>query len=153
MVEKEDNDDGASGDVIPPEASSGSTDLGSESAILALISNYTDRPDLLIAEVEKHDPGFIKRMNQSAEAHAERLREGKYHFGKYQAYATLGIQILAAFVVLGLFTLAIWKSAGFWTIIALVIAYSVTQSGVAGFTKIANACSRALDRVRRDGSE
>lgn len=49
-------------EILPPEES-GKDDQTAGNYFLAQVSNYTNRPDLLIAEIEKHDPGFIKRMN------------------------------------------------------------------------------------------
>ncbi len=69
-------------DPLPPEMPGGSVD------VLALIANYTERPDLLLEVVEKHDPGFIKRMNQNAEAGAVEFRKSRFNFGRFQAYMT-----------------------------------------------------------------
>ena len=104
------------GEILPPDTESEGTEGSMLPSILALISNYTDRPDLFLAEVEKHDPGFTKRMNSSAERHSEQLRVGKYHFGKRQAYAALGVSALAAIAILAILAIAVWKGQGFWTI-------------------------------------
>ena len=85
-------------EVLPArDESSGKDKLGIEEVnFLALVSNFTERPDLLIAEVEKHDPGFIKRMNGSAQSHSERFREVGFKFGRRQAYMSLTVQVIAA---------------------------------------------------------
>lgn len=104
--------------------------------ILALISHYTDRPDMFLTEVERHDPGFIKRMNASLKARSEKFRESRYNFGHRQAYASLALRIIAALAFIFLIGVAVYEANGFWTIIALVIAYSVSQGGPGGFLKI-----------------
>jgi len=122
------------------------------SVFLALVDNYTDRPDLLIAEIEKHDPGFIKRFMASAEAHSSQLRDGKFNFGKRQAYTALAIRAVAAVSFLLLMALAVQKDAGFWTIIALVIGFAVSQDGASGFSTITKAVADAIQK-RRDGED
>jgi len=121
---------------------------GGDPAILALISTYTDRPDLLIAEVEKHTPGFTKRMTAAAENYAEKRRNIKYKFGMWQAYTGLSIQFLAAVVTLFLLGATVFREATFLQMIALVIFYAVSQGGPSGFLKIVEACSRAIARFR-----
>ena len=139
------------GEVLPPE-DAGDDDSGRDTLnILALVRNYTNRPDLFLSEVEKHDPGFIKQINRSSAAHSARLREGKFNFGKWQAYTSLGIRVFAAVVVLVILAYAVIAgSAGFFTIIALAIFYAVTQSGMSGFSGIASALSKAVMRLRKD---
>ena len=95
----EEEDPPKEGEVLPPkddeEHEAGSGELN----ILALIENYTNRPDLFLSEVEKFDPGFTKRFNESAHAHSEQLRNGKYRFGKWQAYTSLGLQSLSIIII------------------------------------------------------
>ena len=66
-----------SGPVIPPEKQGDSPPVPDN--VLALISNYTERPDLLIESVERHDPGFIKRMTRNSEESAKRTRDIRFH--------------------------------------------------------------------------
>lgn len=147
MAKKGKDEGEPSPEVLPPEPDDKASDSEAK-AIFALISSYTDRPDLLIAEIEKHDPGFIKRMNASAEAHSERIRKEKYNFGKRQAYVSLVVSVLAAVVVLFLLGVAIFKELGFWSIIGLVVFYAVSQGGYSGFTRIIKACSQAISSIR-----
>lgn len=120
---------------------------------LALISNYTDRPDLMIAEIEKHDPGFVQRMSAASERHAEQIREGKFSFGRRQAYLSLFIQTVAALSILVLLSFAVVNSGGFWTIIGLVIFFAVSQGGRGGFMRVIDACAKAISRVKSGGSD
>ena len=136
------------GEVLPPDREPGGTDGFLAPSILALISNYTDRPDLFLAEVEKHAPGFTKRMNASAERHSEQLRQGKYDFGKRQAYVALSVSALSAGAILFILGLAVWKAQGFWAIIGLAAFYAVTQGGSFGFSQIIEACAALIGRVR-----
>ena len=136
------------GDVLPPDDAEDDA-LGGVN-ILALVRNYTNRPDLFLAEVEKHDPGFINRMNESAAAHSARFRESRFSFGERQAYTSLVFRVVAVVVVLGALAYEVVAGgAGFWTIIALAIFYAVTQGGNSGFLKIVSALSRALTNLKK----
>lgn len=46
------------GEILPPESTSqnGAGDNALNQTLLAVVSNYTDRPDLLIAELESTTP-------------------------------------------------------------------------------------------------
>ncbi|SMC60282.1 hypothetical protein [Primorskyibacter flagellatus] len=116
---------------------------------LAQISNYTDRPDLLIAEIEKHDPGFVKRMNEASEHDATEMRAERFKFGKVQAYSSMFLSTGAAIAILCVLTLAVALGhIGFGTIIALGIFYAITQGGSSGFAKLITSISRAVERLR-----
>jgi len=125
----------------PETSSSGPTNL------VAMISNYTDRPDLLIAEIEKHDPGFVKRMNEGTEARAERSETARFYFGKRQAYASLALSIFAAVFVLGLLAaLIMTQQATFWNIMGVGLVYAITQGGSFGFNRIIDAIAALVER-------
>jgi hypothetical protein len=51
--------------VLPPGGRRTSSDVGSTTIveIAAQLNHFTDRPDLFLEAIEKHDPGFIKKMN------------------------------------------------------------------------------------------
>ena len=105
--------------------------------ILALIANYTERPDLLLEVVEKHDPGFIKRMNQNAEEGAAEFRKSRFNFGRFQAYTTLAVQVLAAVGIIALmFTALVLHQLNFGVIIAFAVFYAVAQGGTHGFLEV-----------------
>jgi hypothetical protein len=137
------------GDVLPPEPD-GESDVALHNSYLALVSNYTDRPDLLIAEIEKHDPGFVKRMNEATEHNAKQLREARFHFGKRQAYVALAVSTIAAIALLSLVGVSVWKGQGFWQILALGLFYAITQGGSSGFARIIEAIG---DLVRGKNGE
>ena len=144
--------------------------------IQALINNYTNRPDLLIAEIEKHDPGFVARMTASAAAHGDRQRQDKLTFAKMQAYTALGLQVIAGLVLqhahgrpdqaaqtehhrgvegngeLASIAYAVMSEHGnlFWTIIGLALFYGVAQSGSAGFSNIASSIGRVVERFKKN---
>ena len=115
--------------------------------ILALISNHTDRPDLFLAEIEKHDPGFTKRMNESARLHSERYRDERLTFGKNQAYVALGVSVIAALAVLAIVGIAVWNGQGFSAILALALFYAVTQGGPGGFEHLVEACVHSVKSI------
>ena len=123
------------GEVLGPDEATPGNAIGDN--YIALISQYTERPDLLIGELEKHDPGFVKRMNEQAEQRASQMSNARFWFGGFQAYSGLGVSVLAAFVVLGLLSYAVVKgTAGFWLIVALAVFYAVTQGGPSGFVEL-----------------
>ena len=124
-----------------PPASSGGTTL-----LLAHVTNFTQRPDLFLAEVEKHDPGFTKRINEHIHRNSERDRETRFFFGKTQAWASLGIRVMAALGVLFLLYLSVTKDAGFWTIFGLIIFFAVSQGGKPGFDILIRAISERFLR-------
>lgn len=114
---------------------------------LSVVSNYTERPDLFLAEVEKHDPGFIARMNKDTETRAKETEEVRFKFSKHQAYASLVVSVVAALVILG----AAWRymgsgSVSFWPLIALGIFYAISQGGNLGFDKVVTALSGLLNK-------
>lgn len=120
---------------------------------LAQISNYTDRPDLLIAEIEKHDPGFVKRMNEASERDAAEFRKSRFRFGRAQAYAGLAVAVLAAISILGILSVAVWKNQGFWTILALGVVYAITQGGSQGFRSLIEGVQQMLPgKAKNDSS-
>jgi len=130
------------GEIVPPESKVEEMGSGGNPAMLALLGTYMDRPDLFIAEVEKHDPGFINRMSASAEGHAEQLHDSRHTFGKWQANATLSIQVLSALATIVFLGLTVVWETGFWPMIALIVFYSVSLGGWSGFQRIADGCSR-----------
>ena len=60
------NDPPKDGEILPPEISGQEKENVDELNIYAQIansiSNYTNRPDLLMDAIERHDPGFIKEF-------------------------------------------------------------------------------------------
>ncbi len=135
--------------MLPPENIEAKADeTGLSQAFMAFVSNYTDRPDLLIAEIEKHDPGFVKRMNAAAEKDSAELRAARFSFGKHQAYAALAVAVIAALAVLGAVFYAISKGAGFGTLIALGALYAISQGGSRGFSRLIEAVSDLIARIK-----
>ena len=135
-----------SGDVLPPEEQGQSQPPLSQN-ILALISNYTERPDLFFEALEKHDPGFIKRMNQKAEKFSEKTQDTKFYFSTVQAYSSLAISTIVPFAIL--YVLYLHISGGepkFWTIIGLTAFFAVSQGGKGGFISIAKGIANLFQR-------
>lgn len=113
-------------DILGPAEEPKSLPSSASVNILAEISNYTDRPDLLLSEIEKHDPGFIKAMNEQAREFSEQERRERFKFGKYQAYVSLSVQTIAALAILGMgFTLIATNQAGFPTIVAIGVFFAI----------------------------
>lgn len=145
----DENDSAQDGEVLGPEIDRPDGPIGDN--YIALISQYTERPDLLIGELERHDPGFVKRMNEQAEIRAARMSDARFWFGGIQAYSGLGVSIAAALVVLGLLSYAVIKgSAGFWLVIALAVFYAISQGGPSGFVEL---CRGVAAFFKKDGSK
>ncbi len=135
-------------DPLPPEGSGGTVD------VLALISHYTERPDLLLEVVEKHDPGFIKRMNENAESGALEFRRSRFNFGRVQAYATLLVSVTAASVVLVLLYKALILGVlNFWMILGLAVFYAVAQGGRHGFIEVAKGVKDLLSNKGKNATK
>lgn len=134
MQSSHENDEPVAGEVVEGDAPN--IAAGSD-YYLAQIANYTERPDLLIAEIEKHDSGFVKRMNERSEEIAEQTREARFKFSERQAYLTLGLQGIAALAVLALaFVIALTRDDVFWPLVALIAFYAVSQGGRNGFISV-----------------
>lgn len=130
-------------EILPENAPASS---GGDTFYLARVTNFTQRPDLFLAEVEKHDPGFTKRMNERIHRNSERNRETRFYFGKAQAWATLGIRVMAALVAFFLLYLSVKNDAGFWIIFGLTIYFAVSQGGKSGFEILIRAISERFAR-------
>ncbi len=117
---------------------------------LALISNYTERPDLFLAEVEKHDPGFTARMNDDARIRAERDSIARFNFSRTQAYVSLGVAVIAAMMLLyTIYSVAI-KTGSFGSILALGAVYAITQGGSLGFSKLISTLSELVSKAPKE---
>lgn len=139
------------GEILPPESTEAKADEnGLSQAFLAFVSNYTDRPDLLIAEIERHDPGFVKRMNAAAEKDSAELRGARFRFGKHQAYAALAVSVIVALAITAAVFYAISKGAGFGTLIALGAFFAISQGGSRGFSRLVEAVSELIGRSKGD---
>ena len=137
-------------EVLGPE---GIEDQTAANYYLAQVSNYTDRPDLLLAEIEKHDPGFVKRMNEASERDAAEMRKARFRFGERQAYAGLTVSVLAALALLATVFIAVWNEQGFWTIIALGLVYAITQGGSRGFNRLIEGIQQMLPNKSKPESK
>lgn len=130
------------------------TESSASNYFLAQVSNYTNRPDLLIAEIEKHDPGFVKRMNEASEKHANLLRDERFRFGKIQAYCALGVSVFAAPALLLIIGLAVWRDQGFASYIALGLVYAITQGGSRGFVRLVDGVREWISgKKKKDDAE
>ena len=122
-------------EILPPDPTGGK-DESAANFYLAQVSNYTDRPDLLIAEIEKHDSGFVKRMNAASERDASQRRDARFKFGKIQAYSGLAVSVISAVSLLVIIGIAVWFDRGFWSIVGLGLVFAITQSGSHGFSRL-----------------
>ncbi|MBO9589569.1 MFS transporter [Devosia sp.] len=124
-------------EIIPPGKTEPNGTPSIYAEIAAQINQYTDRPDLLLEVIEKHDPGFIKEMNAEARDFSRKSRNSRFEFGRFQAYgSTILAMCVAVAIIALLFTLAIMGMLDFWQILGLAIFYAVTQSGPSGFIKV-----------------
>lgn len=152
MTDDTDEDAAKNGEVLPPDNGEQRPDeIGLNQTLLAVVSNYTDRPDLLIAEIEKHDPGFVKRMNEAAERDSAQLREARFKFGRFQAYSALAVSVVGALAMLAAVFFALYMKAGFGSILAIGIIYAITQGGTKGFSRLVEAISELIGKSKGDG--
>jgi hypothetical protein len=108
--------------VLPPGGRRTSSDVGSTTIveIAAQLNHFTDRPDLFLETIEKHDPGFIKKMNAQAESFSRTSRDARFRFGQAQAYAALGVSVIGALATLSaVMYLIATNQAGFWSLVGL----------------------------------
>ncbi len=148
-----DNEKKPPAQIIPP--TKGATDDKTASNILlAQVSNYTNRPDLFLETIEKHDPGFIKRMNADAEQFNKKARGSMFKFGKIQAYTGLIISVVAAVALLGIIVSAVFvKNIGFMQILALGIVYAISQAGTSGFANIAGQVAKIAGKGEKSDDD
>ena len=130
-------------DILPPEdadnASSGDV------VLQMLVQNFPENPAEVLDGLEKHDPGFTKRMIKRNEEFDKQEREVRFAFGKWQAYTTLALKsICVVGAVLAIF-LAIYQNAGFLYIIALAIFLAVAQGGSPVWRAIAEAIAARIN--------
>lgn len=130
--------------MLGPDANQGTTQPPGDNYI-AMIAQYTERPDLLIDALERNDPGFVKRMNSKTEKRSERMADAKFWFGGVQAYVGLAVSAIAALSTLGFIGYAIYTAtAGFWLIIGLAAFYAMSQGGPSGFITIGKGIADLL---------
>jgi len=138
--------------ILPPDPDN-SGDFGGldpadfNNLTLAQISNYTDRPDLLIDAIENHDPGFVQRMNAESEEFAKKQRDSMFGFGKFQAYSGSFLAIIAALVTLGLIAWTVVAESFSWTLgVFFIVFYAVTQGGSSGFATVIDSVKSLFGR-------
>ena len=123
-----------------------------KSNFLAVISQYTERPDLLIDTLEKHDPGFVKRMNAAAQNRAEKSSAARFRFGQIQAYVGLGIASIASLLVIGaLFFMIFLGHTSILAILGLAVFFAVTQGGASGFMTIIRSIATMVGKGSSKG--
>ncbi|UWP94750.1 hypothetical protein K3X48_11070 [Aliiroseovarius crassostreae] len=146
MVDEPAKDQGVEGEIVPD--SSPLPPNASSENWLAVVSNYTERPDLFLAEVEKNDPGFIARMNKASERRASETERARFAFSKLQAYVSLTIASIAALVILwAAFRYITEGNTSFWPLVGLGIFYAITQGGTLGFEKVVTALTHLLGKA------
>ena len=119
--------------------------------ITTYLTQYTDRPDLLLQVIEQHDPGFIKSLNETAKKFSDKARNSRFRFSKIQAYSGLSVSIFAAVVVLiGLVYLIYSGNTGFWNFVGLAVFYAISQGGSDGFIRISKACAKLISGLKID---
>ena len=124
------------GKVLPPNP----PDVN-KTNILAVFTEFHERPDLLLDAIEKRSPGATKRMAEEA----ERVYQSRFRFGEIQAYTGLAIRVVSALSCPVLFYLIVTgDGAKFWPIVALTAFFAVTQSGKAGFLRICQAIAELI---------
>ncbi|XDZ65121.1 hypothetical protein AB8880_09310 [Alphaproteobacteria bacterium LSUCC0684] len=116
-----------------------------------ILAQYQERSDLLIEALEKHDPGFVQRMNKMTEEKTARSHESILRFHERQAYVIIVLSVVGVVFLLGLFAvLALQGNIDFTVGLLIIILISVIQSGPGGLMAIASAVVRLIDRIRKE---
>ncbi|MGU9962785.1 MAG: hypothetical protein ACNYPD_01630 [Candidatus Halichondribacter symbioticus] len=135
------------GKVLPPEKPLPSNI--SKTEMLTIIANIPEQTHLTLEVLEKHDPGFIKRMNKRMEEEAEISRPARFRFGEIMAYTGLAVKTIIALIICPLLMYLVITSdtgAKFWLIIALTVLFAVSQSGNSGFAEITRALAQWITK-------
>lgn len=99
----------------------------------------------MLEVVEKHDPGFIKSINQEAKDFSRKNREAKFKFGRFQSYLSAVVAAVAALGAVGVLFLLAWNNTlTFPVVIALGVFFAISQSGASGFLRIVNQISHLI---------
>ena len=128
------------GKVLPPNP----PDVN-KTNILAVFTEFHERPDLLLDAIEKRSPGATKRMAEEA----ERVYQSRFRFGEIMAYTGLAVKTILALIICPfLIYLVITSDTGakFWLIIALTVLFAVTQSGSSGLNEITKALAQWITK-------
>jgi|GEM_PF-6736184 len=116
-----------------------------------ILAQYQERPDLLIEALEKHDPGFVQRMNKLTEERTARSSDATLRFQEWQAYFIIGLSVLGVCFLLGLFSVLAYQGKINLTVgLLIIILISVIQSGPSGLMAISGAVVRLIDRMKKD---
>jgi hypothetical protein len=99
-------------------------------------AHYTNRPDLVLKELERICPGAVQSMLDKTIAAASRDEEARFHFGKIQAYIALFLQTVGGVASIALAFYCVAQGEVFSGIIASAIFYAITQGGMSGFSAI-----------------
>jgi len=137
------------GQVVDPAEVSSDSDI--KQHILAQINQFSERPDLFLETIEKHSPGFIKALVEDFKTVEKRDNDARYKFGKFQAYIGLIIQGLSGLVGLfGFIALIFTNQFGFGSAVGVTLFFAVSQGGVSGFQRIAEAFANILNKQKKE---
>ncbi len=121
-------------DILPSQADMPL--VGGDLTIQALIQHFPDDPQKTLDALEKHDPGFTKRMIKKSQVFHDKGREVRFAFGKRQAYSGLAVRIIAALLLFGaLFYVIYLDRSPFWCL-GLIIFFAVSQGGPGDWSRI-----------------
>jgi len=116
-----------------------------------ILAQHQERPDLLIEALEKHDPGFVQRINKLTEEKTARSNDSILRFHERQAYAIVAISVVGVVFLLGLFAVLAYQGKIDFTLgLLTIILISVIQSGPSGLMAISSAVARLIDRIKKE---
>lgn len=142
-------------DIIAPSASAdGRLPPALYAEIIAQINQYTERPDLLIDAIERHDPGFVKQLNKEGREFSRRERNSRFHFARIQAYASLILHWITTVFILVIALLAVIKGyASLPVLVGIAILFAVNRAGVSGAMKIVDQISTVIGRGSKQSND
>jgi len=106
---------------------------------------------LLIEALEKHDPGFVRRMNKLTEKKTAQSNDSILKFHERQAYFIIGLSVFGVCFLLALFGILAYQEKMNLTVgFLIIVLISVIQSGPSGLMAISRAVVRLIDRMKKE---
>lgn len=130
-------------EILPPGEREGNNNLppGIYAEIIAQISQYTERPDLLLETLEKHSPGYIRESIAEGRELNREERRARFKFTRFQSYLAVTVRAVAVIALITIAGIAVYQDhASFPTLAGLGLMIAIAQSGPA-------AALRAMERI------
>ena len=115
------------------------------------INDFTQNPDLFIETLEKHDPGFIKKVNSITIENAKQDQDFRNKFGKFQAWISLFIASTMAYLSFGILIILIMvHQFNLLNCIGVGFIYAVTQGKSRAFYLVIEKAFALIESYFKD---